>query len=488
MNIRINNLAAKTSGMIRRQPFVTLSLTSVVAIAAGVGVWAYTVHVAQIRTEKMVRTEAATLNSLVAKLNAVDSRMQRQSQTLLAKVESLRQANAMVAAYALRVGTSGTGIGRRGRLTSAALGNNPFGFQHQWTAQVCGNLGLGAQLQEQLQVNVKGDATGEVAAEALHNGVWGALKGNGIVQVGASDAPSISIGAQVCYNVQLPQGNGLVFQDSRTIQQKSIQPVSLVSAVNNAGRLGNFPGRGAQPQADPPNLAARVGQPGSGFGATLINTAQQVKVQLSAFLRKHPRVITALPQTIHALGNLQMNVSRQSVIAAVQDPKELFSSVRGLMQALPIPGNLSQVVQDPTVFLPKLGDLKPSNLCYNAVASGNTGIIANVCAQVPPNLSSLPRVDNFIGQAANFASNLNDLSAKVQNVQTYVADTCSSLNTFANPVDVGPANIGTYSIPNGVYLGNFGVPYLSYASDTFNVPRIQVLPALLPAPLPCSSL
>lgn len=382
--IRIaHRIGSKLHKTITRHAIAALGCAGFLAVLAGLGIWTHTVYAAKVRAEKAARKQEATLNQVMAKLNRMESEMQQQSQTMEAKLNALKYANAKLAAYALR--TAARADARSARVEQAvALAPSPMGGgsgivktkQTNLEASICGRLDFAADAK--LDGSLKLDAEGEagVGADVAGDGAKARLqvKPEGDFGVGASFGDGL--GLDVCYKID--------------------------------------------------NLPIPVGIDTSTLDSTVQTDSQQVFSKVSAFIANHPQLTgNALPNALDALNNFKPNFSRQSLINSVEDPSQTLASLAPLAQSLPLPGNLSNMLSSPTDFLPRPSNLTPEDLCGSAAAQG-TGILSVLCPKVPAALESLDNVTTFLN---GFSSvNLSSLQTKVTNVATDLTNVCHNLN------------------------------------------------------------
>lgn len=408
-----------------------VTLATLVIVIGVVGIWSHTIYAAKVRAEKAARQQAATLNQVMNKLNAMQSEMRRQSQTMEVRLEDLKQANAKLAAYVLR--TAAQSNAREARVEQA-VAFSPHPFQGNGIGQglintspvdleakVCGNLEAKGDVNYGLGTEGQGFIEGSVGAEEGGNGVTAKAEFGGHETLEGSVSGGGDVSFEVCYafspTINFPTG---------------IDTAALSSAVQAS--------------------------------------EQQVAAQIGTFLQNHPTLTnTALPDTIDAIDKFKANDTPDSALAAIQDQKQTLNNFAGMFQAVPLPGKTDTIVSDPSSFLPPASDLTPDALCSSPAAL-TSEFVSNLCnREVPPPLKSLNGVSTFLNTFTTL--NLSDLQNKVKSVQDALVGVCSAFNG-----DVTLINSQPVTIP-GRNLASF-----SFAGSTFNVnlPTISVNPFAAP--------
>ena len=375
MKTRIYNLVVKVLAALSRRPSAAMTLASVLAVVAGVGIWAYTVHAAQVRTEKIVRTEANTLNRVVAKLNAMNKTLHKQSDTLVAKLNALRSANAQLAAYAIE--TSQRGTGAEPVLTPVA--RQRFLTTTTWSAHLCadGHVDLGQEVTTRLE-GMEGllgglgfDWSKNGAAAKLRGMIkeWGEVKGAG----------GLTISMEFC---------------APEIDYKPLTAYSDLSSYLD--------------QTIPP-------------------VGQAVATQVASFVQNHPNVVSFVPNEIQAFNNFHSTLSKGALLKMFTHPKQAFSSVQQVLTSMPLSGNLATVMSDPTSFLPKLSDLRPKNLC-SGVGNGAPQFMETLCTEVKSiNLGDSNNLSKFITNVTKVPSYVSATKNGLYHVNQGLQDYCNSL-------------------------------------------------------------
>ena len=428
-----------------RNALRTFTLVSLIIVIGGVGIWTHNIYAARVRAEKAARRQAATLNQVMDKLNAMQSEMQQQSQTMQVKLEALKQANAKLAAYALR--TAAQANARAARVEKAVayspypmpaagigrgiVNSSPVDLE----AKVCGNLDLKGELKWGPEVEAKGHAEGGAGADVAGNGGKASVKVNAKASLEGSVSGGGGVSFDVCYaftpTINFPTG---------------IDTTALSNAV----------------QASAQNVAAKIG----------------------TYLQNHPTITaSALPDSIDALNNIKANVTRQTVLAAIQDPRQTLNNFSAMFQAVPLPGNLNTFASDPASFLPQASDLTPDALCSSPAAL-TSEILSTICSKVPPPLKSLDGVSTFLNTFSTL--NLSGLQTRVSNVEAGLTRTCTGFNadvTYLNGTDVAipGRTLASLRYVSGV---SFAPPGVSYSTFDVNMPTISFTPFAAPHNLP----
>jgi hypothetical protein len=221
---------------------------------------------------------------------------------------------------------------------------------------------------------------------------------------------------------------------------------------------------------------------------TVQNTAQQVALKMSAFLTNHPEMVTkTLPNSLDSLTSFNANVTKETVLGAIQDPTQTLNNFSGLLQNLPLPGNLSALASNPAAFLPQPSDLTPEALCASPAALG-TGLLSVICPKIPPAFQSLDNVSTFLGGFTNL--NLSGLQTRVTNLEAGLTDTCGAFNNTLTTINNTAVSFPSKNLASPVgfvtgvsWNGLTGDPVIgvtkSYPSVT--LPALSVDPFSLPA-------
>jgi hypothetical protein len=446
MKSSARGIGMRLADALTRNALRTFTLATLLAIIGGVGVWTHNIYAAKVRAEKAARRQAATLNQVMDKLNEMQSEMEQQSQTMEVKLEDLRQANAKLAAFALR--TAAQANARSARLEHAVafspyppqaaiaggrgiVNSSPVDLE----AKVCGNLDLKGELKWGPAVEAKGHAEGGVGVDVAGDGGKASVKVNATDSLEGSVAGGGGVSFDVCYafspSVNFPTG---------------VDTTALSNAVQTS--------------------------------------AQNVAAKIANFLQTHPKITdTALPDTLDALNNIKANVTRQNVLAAIEDPNQTLNNFSAMFQAVPLPGNLNTFVSNPASFLPQASDLTPEALCASPAAL-TSEVLSTICAKVPPPLKSFDGVSTFLNTFSTL--NLSGLQARVSNVEASLTSTCNMFNTDVTYINGTAVTIPGRTLASLRYVSgvSFTPPGVSYSTFDVNLPLISLTPFAPPHNLP----
>ena len=445
MKSKARGIRMRLARELSRNALRMCTLASLIIVIGGVGIWTHNIYAAKARAEKAARRQAATLNQVMDKLNAMQSEMQQQSQTMEVKLDALRQANAKLAAYALRRAAQAkaratrveqavayspyarpaAGIGR------GIINTSPVDLE----AKVCGKLDLKGELKWGPEVEAKGHAEGGAGADVAGNGGKASVKVNAKASLEGSVSGAGGVSFDVCYafspTINFPTG---------------VDTTALSNAVQTS--------------------------------------AQKVAAKIGIYLQNHPTITaSALPDSIDALDNIKANVTRQTVLAAIEDPTQTLNSFSALLQAVPLPGNLNTFASNPASFLPQASDLTPEALCSSPAAL-TSEMLLTICSKVPPPLKSLNGVGTFLNTFSTL--NLSGLQTRVSNVEAALTTTCSGFNadvTYINGTEVAipGRTLASLHYVSGV---SFTPPGVSYSTFDVNMPTILFTPFAAPHNLP----
>lgn len=469
---RIHKLMAKMFNAAKRQPLAAIAVAGLALMLGSFGMAGHMLYTMQLKSAQQAHTEAIALNHVAMKLNAVDKRMRRQSRTLLAKIDELREANAMLAAYALRADKQTMRLENAVDYIPAGYG----AFGGQWSVNLCGQVQNGADVGLNANLNLIGKIAGGIGAYVAGDGAKGEAAAKAKVDSKVDEKFNINVSAQVCD--QIPLNNNPV------LSQSNLRGYSF----QQAGYSQQLYDRGLRPYAPSPGLDVNAIQ----------TTGQQVEGAIANFLANHPKLISQdFPNAITALSNFKPDLTRQSIMNSVENPSQVFADFSGLIQTIPLPGNLSQVLSDPTSILPQLSDLSPETICNNAEATGQNEVLLNLCGAVPPQLDSFNNVSAFLGTATNFVSNFqSQVQGQIQSLQSGVASICNTVNEVtSSQITIPQTDLGSFTLPTGLtqdyvtIFGNKVVYNETLNSTTYNItfPQKQLPPLGIP-PLQCSNL
>jgi hypothetical protein len=445
MKNRARSIAMQLARAVTQNALRMFTLATLIMAIGGLGVWTHNIYAAKVRAERVAQRQEITLNQVMDKLNAMQSEMQQRSQTMEVKLEALKQANAKLAVYVLR--TAAQQNARAARVEQA-VAFSPYPFQGPGVgrgiinsspvdleAKVCGNLDLKGDVKWGPEVEAKGHAEGGVGVDVAGDGGKASVKVNAKSSLEGSVSGGGGVSFDVCYafspSINFPTG---------------IDTTALSNAV----------------QASAQNVAAKIG----------------------TFLQNHPKLTdTALPDTLDALNNFNANVTGQTVLAAIQDPKQTLNNFSAMMQAVPLPGNLNALISDPTAFLPQASDLTPEALCSSPAAL-TSEMLSTICAKVPPPLKSLDGVGTFLNTFSTL--NLSGLQTRVSNVEAGLTRTCNLFNTDVTSLNGAEVAIPGRTLASLSYVSgvSFTPPGVSYSTFNVNLPMISFTPFAAPHNLP----
>jgi len=442
MKSRARSMALRLASSLGRKAVVIFALSGLVIVMAATGLWAHQVYAAKARIEATAQKEAATLNDVMAKLNTMESEMQQQTRTLNAKLEALEYQNAKLATYEVRDRAAGA------RLEMAAA-HMPIG------------TALPAAYPQTLMIPI------ELKTDICHKG---SLMGSAKLGI----EPKLKAFARV--NVGLDEFGDGVEADARG-------DIDVKADLDMGGETGfekttclevaqfNIFGN------NPPGL--NVGQ----FVGGITTGSQALAQKLAQIFMNLPQIQNgAITTGLDNLSNLNLSVTPQQILQALDSPSGTFQNVSSLVSSIPLPGNLGGFFQDPSSLFPKPSDLDPLNFCATFTGSG---LISNICSKIPSGLANLQGVANTVGDLSNVKVDLANIKSGLSNV-------CGNLRNAASTISNGSITIpqlASFQLPDGLHshtdtinLGftSFGVQVV----DGLSFHTVSVGPQTISSPFP----
>lgn len=416
-----------------RRAFLAIALTGVGVIVVGTGAWAHKIYADEEQEKKVAQERAATVSDVMAKLNKIESEMQEQTQAVKQKMDSLEYQNVKLAEYLTRERSRSARLelaaAREPRpvaIPSPALTTSPLVIE----TKVCHHVGMGAAGKLGLDAKLDGEAKGGVGAEAFGNGVDTDAKGGIEVAAGLDLEGESKFEVERCLN------------------------------------LSEFNPFGATPSAD---VAA--------FVSSLTTGSTDVANKLVENFPKFKQLTnSAATDGIDALNALNVSFSPQQILQSIENPSSALQPVSGLLQSIPLPGNVSNFLQDPSSIFPKPSDLDPANFCAN-VSPTTGGLVSTFCTKIPSSLPNLTGITNTIGQFTNVQADLGK-------IKTGITQLCGSVNgtvTTLNNTHVTVPQLAAFTFVDGI---NFGIPP-SFSTRTISVGPQTIGNPIQLQPLPC---
>ncbi|HEV2398076.1 MAG TPA: hypothetical protein VGS27_14105 [Candidatus Sulfotelmatobacter sp.] len=453
MEIGARWISLRLAKILARRTVVILTTATLAIAAAAMGVWTHKASAAQMKAEVAAAKQAATLNDVMAKLNQMESQMRQQARVLNAKLEALEYQNERMASYEVRdhAATARLELAaeRTPMYTGGATPNSPQFSSPSLTSPIelssslCYKGETGLFGSESNAVAAQASGKGNVGLDEFGDGVDATAKARGTLQLKEEERGKSSMELDVC--LQMPQFN--------------------IFGTN------------------PPTVNV------SQFLSDITTGSETVADKLAQMYMNIPALQNGTIATgLDDLSNLNLQPSFQQVLQGIENPTAVFQNTSGLISTIPLPGNLSALLSDPSSLLPQASDLDPANFCSN-FSSGGTGLISNICSKVPSSLASLSGVSQAIGDLSNVQGALTTFKTSVQ---TGVSSMCNSVNgalgalnqtsitvpqlaTFSLPTDVGfTSYITGTKIPDGVGFTNSRTVSAGpqTISSPFNLPAV----------------
>jgi hypothetical protein len=450
MRARARRIGSSVHKAMTPRALLALVVSSLLIVLAGVGMWTHNVYAAKIRAEKVARQQAVTLNQVMAKLTSMESEMHRQSDTMNAKLETLRYANAKLASYLLRTNAREARIEHAvAYMPVASGGGGGNGLLNkspvQLQAQLCGQAAVNGELKYKPEIGVKGYGRGNVGLDEFGDGVEADVRVQEDKKFEAGIGGQAQLSFQVCY------------QFNPTV---------------------NFP----------------TGVDTTALSNTVDTATQQVASKISTFISNHPQLTGSnLSNVIDNLDNFKANLNPQDVLNSVQDPKQTLSEVSGLLQNLPLPPDIQTFIADPSSVLPSASDLTPDALCGTPAAA--SGFLYFACSHVPPVVGTLDNVNSVVNKLTTFTTNLTDLQTGLTNVEAGLTTTCGFLNDKVTALDntsvsIAGRTLTSFVLPTGVsptYTTVLGVSVMDGVSLNTKIQSIDLPTLTAPNPFNLST-
>lgn len=355
---------------------------ALVVILAGMGTWTHQVYAARLQAELTARQEAVTLNDVMAKLNRLEEKMNEmgiaaRERAKFEDVEfkSLAYEHSRLAALQLRERAVAPQIQQ-----VQAVIQSPISIENE----LCFKGALNGKADFGIDGKIAGKATAEVGLDAFGDGVKAGLDGD----LGASLGLGVGgeLGAELSSCVKFDQFNQTVSSDVNNM----IKTVGA-GASTVANRLGQL-------YANHPNL-----QP------------------------------AAIVSALDALDSLNVAPSPTDVLQRLENPANAFQSVGGLVNALPLPGNLQTFLTNPAAMFPTPNNLDVQAICSAVAVQG--GPLSNICTKIPANLVNLPAIQNVVNGVANVQTDIQDITNRVANVEVGLHNACGSVDGTIGQID-----------------------------------------------------
>jgi hypothetical protein len=173
-------------------------------VVAMMGAWAHRLYAARSHAEEKLRAQTATLNDVMVKLDTLQAQIDRQSEVMTAKLNSLEYQNARLASL---------GMGARGArfTTISAAGQNPqargaspfLSRLPELDADICGAMGVKGGFTYKPKMKLIGKFKGNVGLEAAGNGVEGDLLVQGDKSLEGEVGGDLGLDAKVCWKIPI---------------------------------------------------------------------------------------------------------------------------------------------------------------------------------------------------------------------------------------------------------------------------------------------
>jgi uncharacterized coiled-coil protein SlyX len=413
MRNRACSIALRLAKAVSRKALVIATVSGLAVVGAGTLVWTHRAYAAKVRAERAAQAQAATLNDVIAKLNHIESEMQQQTRMLNAKLRAVEYQNAKLATYEVRTHAdaakfelAAARMPLGGQLSSSFSQSSPASTDY-WEKKTCFHVGLDAAIKANLDMHGKGEAKGNVGAEAVGDGVDASLHAKVEGGLAVDIGPTGNVEIEVCH----------------TWDQSSSSSSSGATAMDFSNISTSAP-------PIPPDLQAKITH------------------VFSEFSEFQP---SSIENGVDALTNMNLDVSPQKVLQIVEDPSNALSDVHDLASSLPMPAFLRNLTTDPSPIHPKFSNLNPKNFCSDFSPTG--GPLSKICVFIPTGLTDLQTiakvgkdVQNVQGALVNFQTTLSKATAGFSSL----CGSASNVVTGLNGVSVSIPRLATLSIPDGI--------------------------------------
>ncbi|MFI5072324.1 MAG: hypothetical protein ACHP8A_15675 [Terriglobales bacterium] len=450
MKSRARGIAIRLARTVARKSVVILSLSSLAIVTASMGIWAHSVYAAKAKVERAAQQQAATLNDVMAKLNLIESEMQRQTRTLDAKLEALEYQNAKLATYEVRDHAYTARLelaAARMPIGMALPGAYPqtsstLTIPLELETKVChkGSLSLSGKIG--VEPDLKAFVRGNVGLDEFGDGVEADARGQLDIKAG----------------VELGGDSGFEKETCLDLAQFNI--------------FGQ----------NPPTV--NVGQ----FISGITSGSENVADKLAQIYLSLPQLAnSAVTSGMDALANVNLSLSPQKTLQALDNPQTAFQDISTLVASMPMPGNLRTFFTDPSSLFPQPSDLDPANFCANF--SGGTGPISNICSKIPSGLADLNGITTTIG-------NLGNVQGALTNFKTGLTQICGDFSTAISTINNTSINIPqlkSFSLPDGLHFHTDTIAFVNFlVPDGLSTHTVSIGPQTINSPfqlqpLSCSS-
>ena len=426
-----------------RKAVVGPVLAGLVVAMAGMGIWTRSAYAARARAEAAAKRQSVTLNQVMAKLNRMQSAMRQEASALEMKMASVERQNTELAAYEFRAHNDAAHMELASERLPAYGQPGPMAPQFSSTTTSAVNAVM------QTQICLDGDLQGgasfspEVGAELGAEGNLGLEAfGNGL------DA---KLGAHLGATLGLHLGGDLGVSVHRCLQ------------FNTFGILDQL----ATSSVD--NMVSNIDNGQVNMATGLVN----------AFNNFQQLGNTAVTAGMNALSSLTTNDSPQQLLNSLDNPSGTFGQYTNLIDSLPLPGTVQQLLTDPTSLLPQPQLLSSSDIC--GYSSNQGGLLGTLCGQIPNNLANSSAIQNAVGLYSNVQGAITNFQASLGGLQTGVGNLCNSVNGVVSGLDGASLSIppSTVGIPVGI---NFTPPSLHFHTDTILGVNFQVVDGISAPP------
>lgn len=440
MKSRAHWMTIRFAKALARKTVAIFAISSLTIVTAGMGVWAHKVYAAKVKAEREAQKQAATLNDVMAKLNSMESAMQQQARTLNAKLEALEYQNAKLATYEVRDHAAGARL-------EMAVARIPFGTARLGASPQPATLTIPLELETDVCAKGTLSASGKIG---LAPGLEGSVKGNvGLDEFGDGVEAELNGHLAIDGSVDVGGEAGLESQTCLKLAQFNI--------------FGQNP-----PTVD-------VGK----FISGITTGSEAVADKLAQVFMNLPQFGNgAITTGLDNLSNLNLGVSVRQALQNLENPQAAFQNVSGLIDSIPLPGNLRTIFSDPSAFVPQPADLDPLNFCANFTG---TGPISNICSKIPAGLADLSGITNTI-------ANLGNVQGALTNFKTGLTGICGDFSNAISAIDNTNINIPqlgpSFQAPDGLHFVQIPIGFNNTISipDGINTHTVSIGPQTINPP------
>lgn len=396
-----------------RKIVMAATFAGLVIVSTGMGMWTHEAYAAKAKAEMAAQAKAATSNDVMAKLNGIESEMQQQTRNFNSRLETLEYQNAKLAAYEVRQHSESARLelaanrGPIGERWSRPVEQSTPTTTDYWEKKTCFHVGVDAALKGGLELGPKGDAVGNVGADALGDGVDAVLRGRVEGKLGFDIGPTGNVEMEFCHTWnQASSGSG----------------------------------------------AALAAMDSSELSASGLPIPPETQATITEVFSKFPEFQPAsVDRSMNALTNVSLDLSPQNVLQIVEDPSNALDNVRNLADSLPMPVFLRNLTLDASQVVPDFSKLNPANFCANFNRTG--GPLSQICNNIPAGLTDLQNIANVGKDVQNVEGALNQFGTTLSNATAGISQLCGSVSNFVtglNGASITVPQLASFQLPTGI--------------------------------------